>query len=89
MNDRIKTDVNNAIRFFTKKFNISHGGLSATENSQDWRSCLEYVSSYGLEYEVFVMAHQNLSEESTFNQCSAEIGHQMDEWDLLEDKLCK
>lgn len=32
--------------------------------------------------EVFVVAHQNLSEESTFNQCSAEIGHQMDEWEL-------
>ena len=82
MNDKITTELNAAFMFFAKKFNVSHGGLSATENFQDWRSCLQYVSSYGLEYEVFVIAHQNLSEESTFNQCSAEIGHQMDEWDL-------
>ena len=78
----VKSKVEEAVKFFSRKFNVEYDGQTKEENFQDWKNCLEYVSKYGLYYEVFVLAHEKLSEESTFSQCSRAIGIQMDEWDL-------
>ena len=82
MKQEIMLEVNNAITFFTKKFNVDTKECSASENLKDWKKCIEYVGKYGLVYEVFAIAHQNLPENASFQQCSTAIGAQMDEWDL-------
>lgn len=78
----ISKSLEEAITFFTNKFNVEYGGQSKEENHEDWMNCLKYVGKYGLYYEVFEVAHQNLPKNATFEQCSRAIGEQMDEWDL-------
>ncbi len=71
-----------AIEFFTKKFYVDNEEGSKEENLQDWKNCISYVGKYGLHYEVFVAAHEELDPDESFIQCSRAIGTQMDEWDL-------
>lgn len=78
----VKNEIHEAIDFFTKKFYVDNKHGDKDSNMKDWKACLEYVGKYGLCYEVFVVAREPLSEESTFEQCSAAIGNQMSEWDL-------
>lgn len=77
-----KSKIEEAVEFFSHKFNVEYDGQTKEENFKDWKKCLEYVGKYGLYYEVFVFAHENLNEDSTFSQCSSAIGIQMAEWDL-------
>tara|TARA_Y100001956_G_C4020375_1_gene141704 strand:- start:319 stop:564 length:246 start_codon:yes stop_codon:yes gene_type:complete len=78
----VENEVHEAVGFFTKKFAVDNKHGDKDSNMKDWKACLEYVGKYGLFYEVFVVARETLSEESTFEQCSAAIGNQMSEWDL-------
>lgn len=77
-----RSKIEEAVKFFSRKFNVEYGGQTKEDNFKDWKKCLKYVGKYGLYYEVFVVAYENLTESSTFSQCSSAIGVQMYEWDL-------